>query len=106
VSSEVLESLIGKGKRLQGQHSRGGFTRLILGMAASVVQITQDRVCEALEAVRHAHLIAWTTETLGTSLAAQRLRAHRPGWLVLWRGWTKLQTMLAGYQVTPRARSG
>jgi hypothetical protein len=74
-SSEVLESLIGKGKRLQGQHSRGGFTKLILGMAASVVQITQDRVCEALEAVRHAHLIAWTTGTLGSSLAAQRRRA-------------------------------
>ena len=22
---------------------------------------------------------------------------HRPGWLVLWRGWTKLQSMLNGY---------
>jgi hypothetical protein len=35
-----------------------------------------------------------------------RRRDHRPGWLVLCRGWTKLQTMLAGYQATPRARSG
>jgi len=35
-----------------------------------------------------------------------RRRDHRPGWLVLWRGWTKLQTMLAGYLATPRARSG
>jgi hypothetical protein len=26
---------------------------------------------------------------------------HRPGWLVLWRGWTKLQAMLEGY-VAPR----
>lgn len=24
---------------------------------------------------------------------------HRPGWLVLWRGWTKLQAMLDGYDV-------
>lgn len=24
---------------------------------------------------------------------------HRPGWLVLWRGWTKLQSMLDGYTV-------
>ena len=24
---------------------------------------------------------------------------HRPGWLVLWRGWTKLQSMLNGYTV-------
>jgi len=35
-----------------------------------------------------------------------RRRDHRPGWLILWRGWTKLQTMLAGYQAAPRARSG
>lgn len=71
-SSEALESLIGKGKRMQGQHVRGGFTKLLLGMAASVVQITQDRVCEALETVRHNHLLTWTKETLGNSLTTQR----------------------------------
>jgi hypothetical protein len=27
-----------------------------------------------------------------------------PGWLVLWRGWTKLQSMLDGYDVAKRAR--
>jgi len=74
-SSEVLESLIGKGKRIQGQHSRGGFTKLILGMAASVVQITSDRVCEALETVRNADLIAWCERNLGVSLTAQRRQA-------------------------------
>ena len=26
-----------------------------------------------------------------------RRRDHQPGWLVLWRGWTKLQAMLDGY---------
>jgi len=74
-SSEVLESLIGKGKRMQGQHSRGGFTKLILGMAASVVQITEDRVREALEAVPHNHLLKWIQENLGRSLTAQRRQA-------------------------------
>lgn len=74
-SSEVLESLIGKGKRMQGQHSRGGFTKLILGMAASVVQITEDRVREALETVRHNDLLTWIKENLGSSLTAQRRRA-------------------------------
>lgn len=29
-----------------------------------------------------------------------RRRDHRPGWLVLWRGWTKLQAMLIGYATT------
>jgi hypothetical protein len=74
-SSEVLESLIGKGKRLQGQHSRGGFTKMILGMAASVVEITHERISEALEAVRNIDLATWRQEKLGPSLAAQRRQA-------------------------------
>jgi hypothetical protein len=74
-SSEVLESLIGKGKRLEGQHSRGGFTKLILGMPASVVRLTQDGICQALQAVRNLDLTAWCQERLGVSLTAQRRRA-------------------------------
>lgn len=74
-SSEVLESLIGKGKRLQGQHSRGGFTKLILGMAASVVRISEEKICEALNAVRHRDLLAWIDDHLGKSLTAQRRQA-------------------------------
>jgi len=74
-SSEVIESLIGKGKRMLGQHSRGGFTKMILGMAASVVRITQQSVREALQAVRHADLHAWCKQHLGISLTAQRRRA-------------------------------
>jgi hypothetical protein len=74
-SSEILESLIGKGKRLQGQHSRGGFTKMILGMAASVTHLTQDRIAEALETVRNVDLRAWCDNKLGRSLTAQRRRA-------------------------------
>jgi len=74
-SSEVLESLIGKGKRLQGQHSRGGFTKMILGMAASVVQITHDQVRDALQTVRNVDLHAWCQQNLGPSLTAQRRKA-------------------------------
>jgi hypothetical protein len=74
-SSEVLESLIGKGKRLQGQHSRGGFTKMILGMAASVTQITHEGISEALTTVRNTDLYAWCNEKLGTSLTAKRRRA-------------------------------
>ena len=31
---------------------------------------------------------------------------HRPGWLVLWRGWTKLQAMLDGYDAAQRIKCG
>jgi hypothetical protein len=74
-STEVLESLIGKGKRLQGQHSRGGFTKMILGMAASVARIAHDGIMEALETVRNADLLEWCQQKLGPSLTAQRRQA-------------------------------
>lgn len=35
-----------------------------------------------------------------------RKRDHRPGWLVLWRGWTKLQAMLDGYDAAQQKRCG
>ena len=31
---------------------------------------------------------------------------HRPGWLVLWRGWTKLQAMLDGYAAAKQLKCG
>jgi hypothetical protein len=37
-----LESLIGKGKRLEGQQSRSGFTKMVLGMAAAVIKPTTE----------------------------------------------------------------
>jgi hypothetical protein len=35
-----------------------------------------------------------------------RKRDHQPGWLVLWRGWTKLQAMLDGYDVAKQIKCG
>ena len=35
-----------------------------------------------------------------------RKRDHRPGWLVLWRGWTKLQAMLDGYDAANQRKCG
>jgi hypothetical protein len=35
-----------------------------------------------------------------------RKRDHRPGWLVLWRGWTKLQAMLDGYDAAKQMKCG
>jgi hypothetical protein len=35
-----------------------------------------------------------------------RRHDHRPGWLVLWRGWMKLQAMLAGYEASQRRKCG
>ena len=31
---------------------------------------------------------------------------HPPGWIVIWRGWAKLQNMILGYQAAKQKRSG
>ena len=35
-----------------------------------------------------------------------RRRDHQPGWLVLWRGWMKLQLLLDGYQAAKHRKCG
>jgi hypothetical protein len=74
-SSEVLESLIGKGKRVEGPQSRNGFTKLVLAMAASVVQPTKEFLESALATVKTKDVVAWVQEKLGCSLQAQRRAA-------------------------------
>lgn len=73
-SSEILESLIGKGKQLGRQHSRNGFTRNFLTMAASVVDISVDTIRESLAAVTTQTLNNWIGENLGKTMTAFRRR--------------------------------
>jgi len=74
-SSEVLESLIGKGKRLEGQQSKGGFTKMVLGMAAAVVKPTRDYLASALTHIKVKDVYAWCRSKLGPSLQALRQQA-------------------------------
>ena len=73
-STEVLESLIGAGKQLQGSN-KNGYTKTVLGMAASVVRCTCDTVQQALATIKVRDVQNWVRENLGLSLAAQRQRA-------------------------------
>lgn len=73
-SSEVLESLFGKGKRLEGQQSRSGFTRNVLSLAASVVHVTTDSVREALSTVGIKHLNSWTRQFFSNTVQSKRRR--------------------------------
>jgi len=74
-SSECLESLIGKGKRLEGQQSQSGFTKMILGMAAAVVEPSHDYLLRALAAVKTKHVLSWCRDHLGISVQAKRYHA-------------------------------
>jgi hypothetical protein len=73
-SSEVIESLIGKGKRLEGQQSQSGFTRYVLGLAASVASPTASLLEAVSGTVGIKHLTRWLTEHLPQSLQSKRLR--------------------------------
>jgi hypothetical protein len=74
-SSEVIESLIGKSKEVQGQHSRSGFTKMLLAIGASVVELTESLVEKSLESVREADVRTWTKEMVGDTLDSIRRRA-------------------------------
>lgn len=77
-SSEVLESLIGKAKQLEGRQSKGGFTKTVLGLAASVAKVTEENVRAALTATKVQDVFNWVREHLGVSLEAQRYHAFKP----------------------------
>ena len=74
-SSEILESLIGKAKQLEGQQSKSGFTKMILGLAASVSDVTESTVSAALSAVKVKQVIEWIRSNLGISVQGQRQHA-------------------------------
>jgi hypothetical protein len=77
-STEVIESLIGKSKQMQAQHSRGGFTKMVLAIAASVVRLTESVVIQSLETVREIDVRQWSKDTIGTTLTSAR-RMALPG---------------------------
>jgi hypothetical protein len=74
-SSECLESIIGRGKRLEGQQSLSGFTKMVLGLAASVVNPTQEYLTQALNQIKTMDVVTWCRQHLGVSVQAQRRQA-------------------------------
>lgn len=74
-STEVLESIIGKYKRLQSMHSSGGMTGMILSIGALVGRRSPEAVRTALEQVTNRHVGQWCREHLGVTVQAQRKSA-------------------------------
>ena len=77
-STEVLESIIGKYKRLQGLHSGDGMTRMILSIGALVGRRCQETLRQALTQVSNSDTAAWCREHLGITLQARRKHAFTP----------------------------
>lgn len=83
-SSEVIESLFGKGKRLEGQQSRSGFTAQLLSMAACACEPTEELINKAFATVSTAAVKQWQDDKLGPSVQSRRCRdlgrhaCHKP----------------------------
>jgi hypothetical protein len=71
-STEVLESIIGKYKRLQSSHSAGGMTALLLSIGAFVGQLSATFIQHALETIRTGDVQHWCCETLKLTIPSQR----------------------------------
>jgi hypothetical protein len=76
-STEVLESLYGQYKRLEGQHSKGGFTGLLAALPALTVDWTAARIRENLTCVSVQGMKDWVKDNLGQTVASRRMEAYQ-----------------------------
>jgi hypothetical protein len=76
-SSEVIESVFGKLKRLEHHQAHSGFTRLVLAVGAMVATTTHEVIQAALETVSTQQVRQWGQQHLGSSVQAQRQQAFR-----------------------------
>jgi hypothetical protein len=81
-STEVLESIIGKYKRLQSTHSKGGMTTMLLGVGAIVGKKSAVTIAQALQTIRTQDVVTWCRDALGPTIVSQRrlaLGVTKPG---------------------------
>lgn len=74
-SSEVVESVLGKMKRIEQDQAKSGFTGLVLGISAMVSTTTKEVIQQALETVPTKQVGAWCQEKLGQSVQSKRRKA-------------------------------
>lgn len=77
LSTEILESLFGKFKQIERQHSKGGFTRLIAAIPTLCMKATPETVRNAFKRVNSEATQLWLKASLGTTLTARRNAAYR-----------------------------
>lgn len=77
-SSEVLESVIGKGKQLAKASGSRGLTSQVLAMAAAVAGTPREFIADALKNTSIKKLKAWSQKFFPTSLESKRQRDLKP----------------------------
>lgn len=74
-SSEIIESLFGKLKSLEQDQSKGGFTSIVLGVAACVGKVDANIVGAAMRQISTVDVDAWTKEQIGLTVLSKRRKA-------------------------------
>lgn len=74
-SSEVIESVLGKFKRIEQDQAKDGFTGLLLSIAAIVSSTTGEVVRQAMETVPVRKVLEWYEENIGQSVQSKRKKA-------------------------------
>ncbi len=78
VSTEVLESTLGGYKRLQRQHTRGGFTSLLAALPTLMSKQTPSEIKRLLKEVSNKKWKLWVTESnLANSTHAKKIEAYK-----------------------------
>lgn len=77
LSTEIVESLFGKFKQLERQHSKGGFTRVIAAIPTLCMRATGETVRKAFERVNSKASQQWIAASLGKTLTARRNAAYK-----------------------------
>ncbi len=75
--SDNLESVFGGFKRLERQHSKGGFTSLVAALPIVTEDLTPARVRDCLTRVSVKRLKEWVELNLGETVTAKRQQAFR-----------------------------
>jgi hypothetical protein len=75
--SEVIETCFGKFKSMEREQAKGGFTSLILALAACVAERTQAVVHEALQKIKTEDVNVWIKTKLGATVGSKRRVAYR-----------------------------
>jgi hypothetical protein len=77
ISTEILESSFALYKQLEQQHSKCGFTNLLLTFSTLLRKTTAAEVTTCFAAVKVADIKSWTKEHFPNTLTSQRHRMYR-----------------------------
>lgn len=85
-SSEIIESIFGKHKFLEGNYAKEGFTTLILGFGAIIGKMSVDTIQKALTCSSVKKVKAWCKSNLGFTEHSKKIAVYSGSRIGIGRG--------------------